>query len=160
MSLDYAENEDARQYDRRLRAPVDEERELAVDERNGMKNYIASEDMGIMTTSSMVKALFKRAIQLFRNSRRSGNENDKFEALRLLGTGCHALEDFEAHSNYVELALIEMGERDVFPHVGRDTRIRVRGSRNEVYPLVTGTFGGVDFLHSWVSLLERFNIGD
>jgi hypothetical protein len=56
--------------------------------------------------------------------------------------------DFLAHSNYVELALIEMGERDVFPHVGRRTQIRLRGARNEVYPLVTGTFGGVDFLHS------------
>lgn len=41
-----------------------------------------------------------------------------------------------------------MGERDVFPHVGRQTQIRLRGARNEVYPCVTGTFGGVDFLHS------------
>lgn len=56
--------------------------------------------------------------------------------------------DFLAHSNYCELALIEMGERDVFPHVGSSTQIRLRGARNEVYPCVTGTFGGVDFLHS------------
>lgn len=41
-----------------------------------------------------------------------------------------------------------MGERDVFPHVGRNTRMRLPGARNEVYPIVTGTFGGVDFLHS------------
>lgn len=56
--------------------------------------------------------------------------------------------DFLAHSNYLELALIEMGERDVFPHVGRNTLVRIEGARNEVYPCVTGTFGGVDFLHS------------
>jgi hypothetical protein len=56
--------------------------------------------------------------------------------------------DYSAHSNYTELALIEMGERDVFPHVGRQTQIRLQGSRNPVYPIVTGTFGGVDFLHS------------
>lgn len=56
--------------------------------------------------------------------------------------------DFLAHSNYCELALIEMGERDVFPHVGRNTRMRLHGARSEVYPIVTGTFGGVDFLHS------------
>lgn len=56
--------------------------------------------------------------------------------------------DFLAHSNYTELALIEMGERDVFPHVGRNTRLRIEGARQEVYPCVTGTFGGVDFLHS------------
>ena len=41
-----------------------------------------------------------------------------------------------------------MGERDVFPMVGRNTKIRIPGARGSVYPLVTGTFGGVDFLHS------------
>ena len=56
--------------------------------------------------------------------------------------------DFLAHSNYLELALIELGERDVFPQVGRATQMRLPGARNEVYPCVTGTFGGVDFLHS------------
>lgn len=56
--------------------------------------------------------------------------------------------DYFAHSNYTELALIEMGERDIFPHVGRNTMIRIPGARREVYPIVTGTFGGVDFLHS------------
>ena len=58
--------------------------------------------------------------------------------------------DFLAHSNYTELALIEMGERDVFPHVGRDSRIQLEGANGAVYPIVTGTFGGVDFLHSVV----------
>jgi hypothetical protein len=33
--LGYAEGEDARDYDRRLRGPVDEERELAIDPRTG-----------------------------------------------------------------------------------------------------------------------------
>lgn len=56
--------------------------------------------------------------------------------------------DFFAHSNYCELALIEMGERDVFPHVGRNTKMEIEGARDSVYPIVTGTFGGVDFLHS------------
>jgi hypothetical protein len=41
-----------------------------------------------------------------------------------------------------------MGERDVFPHVGRRTQINLRGARSAVYPIVTGTFGGVDFIHS------------
>lgn len=41
-----------------------------------------------------------------------------------------------------------MGEEDVFPHVGRNTMLRIPGARREVYPIVTGTFGGVDFLHS------------
>lgn len=33
--LGYADGEDARQYDRRLRGPVDEERELSIDPRTG-----------------------------------------------------------------------------------------------------------------------------
>jgi len=56
--------------------------------------------------------------------------------------------DFSAHSNYIELALAEMGERDIFPFVGRNATIQLYGARGPVNPLVTGTFGGVDFLHS------------
>lgn len=145
---DYADNLDARDYDRRLRGPVDERRELAVDERNGLKTYIASEDRGITTSAGLVRNLFGRSIQLARSYKRSGREDEYFEALRLLGTGCHCLEDYSAHSNYTELALIELGERDVFPHVGRRTQIQLRGARGPVYPCITGTFGGVDFLHS------------
>ena len=113
-----------------------------------MKNYIASEDLGITTSSGLVRNLFGQAIDLGRKYKHSKDDKDFFEALRLLGTGCHCLEDFSAHSNYTELALTEMGERDIFPHVGRRTQMQIRGARNSVFPIVTGTFGGVDFLHS------------
>ncbi|OBT96413.1 hypothetical protein VE01_05706 [Pseudogymnoascus verrucosus] len=145
---DYADNLDATQYDRRLRGPVDERVELAIDQRRGMKNYIASEEIGITTSAGHVRKLFSKCIQLGRSYGRSKNKDELYEALRLLGTGLHCLEDFSAHSNYIELALIEMGETDVFPLVGRNTQIRLQGARSSVYPLVTGTFGGVDFLHS------------
>ncbi|RAL67618.1 hypothetical protein DID88_008370 [Monilinia fructigena] len=56
------------------------------------------------------------------------------------------MEDFGAHTNYCELALRELGYRDVFPHCGANAEINIRG--HHVYPLVTGTFGAVDFLHS------------
>ncbi|GAB1311042.1 Heterokaryon incompatibility protein Het-C [Madurella fahalii] len=144
----YADNLDARQYDRRLRGPVNEHVELAVDEETGMKNYIANENLRIMTSAKHVRRLFAKCIDLGRSYGQSGNKEELYEALRLLGTGLHCLEDYFAHSNYVELALIELGERDVFPHVGRYTKLRIPGARREVYPIVTGTFGGVDFLHS------------
>ncbi|KAI1855623.1 hypothetical protein JX266_000488 [Neoarthrinium moseri] len=139
---------DARQYDRRLRGPVDERVELAIDERTGLKNYIANENINIMTTALHIRKLFGRCIELGRDYNRRKNKDDLYEALRLMGTGLHACEDFLAHSNYTELALIELGERDIFPHVGRNTKVRIEGARGEVYPCVTGTFGGVDFLHS------------
>ena len=145
---DYADNEDARQYDRRLRGPVDERRELAVNPQTGVKNYIATENIGIATSAGLVRNLFGRSIQLGRQYARNKNDTDLYEALRLLGTACHCLEDYSAHSNYTELALIELGERGVFPHVGRRTMMNLPGSRQPVFPLITGTFGGVDFLHS------------
>ncbi|KAI1331042.1 NIMA-interacting protein tinc [Xylariaceae sp. FL0255] len=167
----YAEGENAKHYDRRLRGPIDERVELAVDERTGLKNYIANEidggydpeRGGFMTSALHVRRLFGNCIELARRYRRSQNHAEFYEALRLLGTGLHCLEgelsplgfrqpaelsqDFLAHSNYVELALIEMGEHEVFPHVGSRTQIRLAGGRS-VWPCVTGTFGGVDFLHS------------
>ncbi|KAF5845949.1 hypothetical protein GGP41_008433 [Bipolaris sorokiniana] len=143
---DYADNIDARDYDRRLRAPIDERRELSVDERTGLKNYIASEDLGITTSAGMVRDLLARCIDL--GQRSGGRGPDFYEALRLLGTATHCLEDYAAHSNYVELALIELDVHDVFPHVGRNARFYVAEAEKEVYPIVTGTFGGVDFLHS------------
>ncbi|KAF1946819.1 Het-C-domain-containing protein [Clathrospora elynae] len=143
---DYADNLDARDYDRRLRGPVDERRELSIDKRTGLKNYIASEDLGITTSAGMVRDLLRRCIDLGRRSRGQGPEF--YEALRLLGTATHCLEDYSAHSNYTELALIELGATDIFPHVGRNARFQVQAAQKEVYPIVTGTFGGVDFLHS------------
>ncbi|KAF1973716.1 NIMA-interacting protein tinc [Bimuria novae-zelandiae CBS 107.79] len=143
---DYADNLDARDYDRRLRGPVDERRELSVNERTGLKNYIASENLGITTSAGMVRDLLRRCIDL--GQRSGGRGPDFHEALRLLGTATHCLEDYSAHSNYTELCLIELGARDVFPHVGRRAMFQIEGVREPVYPIITGTFGGVDFLHS------------
>jgi hypothetical protein len=89
---DYADNLDAREYDPRLRGPVNERVELAIDPRRGLKNYIASEEVGIMTSAAHVRKLFKKCIELGRNYGRSKREADLYEALRLMGTGLHCLE--------------------------------------------------------------------
>ncbi|KAL2259653.1 hypothetical protein VTK26DRAFT_6612 [Humicola hyalothermophila] len=148
--LGYADNQDARKYDPRLRGPVDP-RELEIDPRTGMKNYIANESGGWATSAGYLRWSFARSIHFGRvytsgANGTSGKEEDLCEALRCLGQALHCMEDFSAHSNYCELALIEMGYHDVFPHCGSATRINLRGKM--VYPLVTGTFGAVDFLHS------------
>jgi Heterokaryon incompatibility protein Het-C len=57
------------------------------------------------------------------------------------------LEDLSAHSNWIELALIELGYTQVFAHVGSNTQISLPNGKR-VWPMVTGTFGGVDFIHS------------
>jgi hypothetical protein len=89
---DYADNIDATQYDTRLRGPVDERVELAIDPRTGLKNFIANENVGIMTSALHVRKLFGRSIQLGRSYTRSRNKDELYEALRLLGTGLHCLE--------------------------------------------------------------------
>ncbi|KAI9836391.1 MAG: hypothetical protein M1819_001421 [Sarea resinae] len=147
---DYADNVDARQYDARLRPPIMPE-ELAIDPNTGMKNYIANESGGWATSSGYIKHSFARSIhfgRVYTSGARgtSGKEADLCEALRCLGQGLHTMEDFGAHSNYTELALRELGFTTVFPHTGAATEINLRGHR--VFPIVTGTFGGVDFLHS------------
>jgi len=104
--------------------------------------------MDLATSACLVRRVFRRSIELGRRYARSNNQDDLHEALRLLGTGLHCLEDYAAHSNYTELSLIELGETDVFPHVGRNVMLDIEGARDPVYPIVTGTFGGVDFFHS------------
>ena len=147
---DYNDNEDARKFDARLRAPP-REIELQVDPESGMKNYIANGRGDWATSAAFVKYSFERSIhhgRLYSNGHGffKGKDEDLAEALRCLGQGLHTLEDFGAHTNYVELALIEMGFRGVFPHVGSNAMINLHGKH--VYPLVTGTFGMVDFYHS------------
>ena len=148
----YADNLDARQYDPRLRPPV-QDIELQVDLQTGMKNYIANEALGIATSAGYIKHSFTRSIHFGRvytngSHGAKGKEADLCEALRCLGQGLHCLEDFGAHTNYTELVLRELGFRNIFPHTGTATEINLHGKH--VFPLVTGTFGAVDFLHSVV----------
>jgi hypothetical protein len=146
----YADGKDARQYDPRLRGPV-QQIELEVDPNTGMKNYIANEGGGWATSAGYIRFSFSRSIHFGRlytsgAGHTKGREADLCEALRCLGQGLHCLEDFGAHTNYCELALRELGYLGVFPHTGIATEMDIRGRR--IFPLVTGTFGGVDFLHS------------
>lgn len=146
---DYADNQDARQFDNRLRPPI-RQVELDIDPNTGMKNYIANERGDWATSAGYVKYSLSRSIhfgRLYTNGgHRHGKDEDLYEALRCLGQGLHTLEDFGAHSNYCELSLREMGFHNVFPHTGSATQMNIRG--HHVFPIVTGTFGMVDFFHS------------
>lgn len=114
-----------------------------------MKNYIANEQGGWATSVGYIKYSFSRSIhfgRLYTHGNQKGRDEDLCEAMRCLGQGLHTMEDFGAHSNYCELALRELGFHNVFPHTGTNTMMNIQGKH--VFPCVTGTFGGVDFLHS------------
>ncbi|KAG2069173.1 Het-C-domain-containing protein [Suillus decipiens] len=142
----YGEGEDARQYDPRLRGPVHPD-ELEIDPQTGMKNYIANENGHWDTSKALVRRVLQRCIYLGRRYRSSGDNTDQYEAFRLLGQALHTLEDFSAHSNFCELALVSMGHTNVFMHVGDAIRVRAHNGKM-VAPIVTGTFGSSDFIHS------------
>ncbi|THH05855.1 hypothetical protein EW146_g9788, partial [Bondarzewia mesenterica] len=142
----YGDGEDARKYNPKLRGPVDP-RELEIDSRTGMKNYIANENGSWDTSKALVRRTIEQCIHFGRQHRAQGRKQDEYEAYRLLGQALHTLEDFPAHSNFCELALVKMGHSDVFTHVGDNVRIQAPNGK-WVAPLVTGTFGSSDFIHS------------
>ncbi|KAK0533435.1 hypothetical protein OC842_002976 [Tilletia horrida] len=142
----YADGKDAREYDPRLRGPIDP-RELEIDPRSGMKNYIANETGGWDTSSALVRRTLTQCIEAGRRARQTGRTEDLYEAYRLLGQALHTLEDLPAHSNWCEIALLKLGFRDVFCHVGDNVRVQAPNGER-VPPLVTGTFGSADFIHS------------
>lgn len=141
----YADGKDARQIHPALRGPV-QQIELDIDPQTGMKRYIADERSGITTSAGFVRQTMGRCIDMGRRARGGGSSEDLYEAYRLLGTFLHTLEDLTAHSNWCELALVKLGHRDIFCHVGDG--VRVQSPHGPVPPLVTGTFGSDDFIHS------------
>ena len=106
---------------------------------------MATDNQGWDTSTAFIRRTLKSCIDHGR--RANGQEGaDLWEAYRLMGTGLHTLEDLLAHSNWCELALRKMGHNEIFCHVG--DRVSVNTPNGPAPPLVTGTFGGADFLHS------------
>ena len=92
------------------------------------------------------------------------NEAAKLTVLQHLGAALHTLEDFVAHSNYIELAMqlisTEMKEHanvtpalgKVFAFVGGATKIRTATS--PAYPITTGTFGALDLYQTLLGEID------
>ena len=59
----------------------------------------------------------------------------------------HTLEDLLAHSNWCEIGLRKLGHEEVFCHVGDNVLVDAPNGER-VPPLITGTFGSADFMHS------------
>ncbi|KAI0389433.1 heterokaryon incompatibility Het-C [Xylariaceae sp. FL0594] len=139
--------DDAKKVDERLRGPVNP-RELEFDPKTGMKNYVANSGHGWATSADYIRDQLSECIRLGRKKRDARAKKDSHIHL---GAALHTLEDFAAHSNFVELCLRELGEKHVFPFVGDACRVEVPHGlwkRRKVAPLVTGTFGMLDIFHS------------
>lgn len=138
----------AKDIDSRLRGPVKPE-ELEFDPKTGMKNYIANSGQGWDTAEDYIRRQLEKCIELGRKGRTEQDKDHKAgkEAFIHLGAALHTLEDFSAHSNFVELCLHELGEANVFPYVGDKCKVTTKSGR-KVSPVITGTFGMLDIFHS------------
>ncbi|KAK5079373.1 hypothetical protein LTR64_002204 [Lithohypha guttulata] len=122
--------------------------EIAVESNTGMKNYVANQEFtGVNDTSlDYIEKQLVAAVAC-------GRARDP-EAYTHLGSALHTLEDFVAHSNWLELCIqmlgSQMGEglpesaamKNVFTFTGGAANVRTH--RGLAAPLVTGTFGALD----------------
>lgn len=105
---------------------------LQVDPDTSMKRYI-------QRSVDFMSAEFDKAVQ-------AGPEST--DGLRALGSALHVLEDFFAHSNFVELSLIKQGHHQVLPWTSK-------AACKHRLPLVTGMFGGSDIIASLAGPLGK-----
>jgi type VI secretion system secreted protein VgrG len=120
--------------------------EIALDPNTGIKAYIATPGP-YETAAGYIERSLRAALA-------AGHTP---EGRRLFGQGMHTLEDLFAHSNFVELALISLGHKDVFPWVGPTATITVMRNLQPLprIPMVTGMFGWVDTKVSLTSALAE-----
>jgi len=91
-----------------------------------------------------MKRYIRRSVDFMSRELQTAIDNPRTpKGLRAFGSALHVLEDFFAHSNFVELALIKNGYTDVLPWTSpADCKAGL--------PLVTGTFGAADTVASLV----------
>ena len=99
--------------------------------------------------ASSMKRYIKRSEDFMASELRNAMQHQRTpEGLRVLGSALHVLEDFFAHSNFVELALIKNGHPQVLPWTSpADCKAGV--------PLVTGMFGATDATASLMGPLSE-----
>ncbi len=79
------------------------------------------------------------------------------KGMRQFGEALHVLEDYFAHSNFVELCLRKIGHVDVLPWT---TRVESRDKSRHEWPIVTGMFGSLNIVASVTDPLAELLYGD
>ena len=119
-----------------------------IDNAIGLKKHIRSPGLPprLVTAAEFIVAELDAALVAGRTS----------EGFRRLGAALHVIEDYYAHSNFVELSLIELGHSNVFPWAGT----KIVSSDPDIdgkFPIVTGMFGSSDTLVSVLDIVgEHF----
>ena len=148
-----------------------EELELDAWEERGFMTATAQEALEY-ARQDWVKKAFDATRDADRETARRNRLAD-YQALKLLGHGLHTLQDFYAHSNYSDLLLICMADKNLLPdywnrrihYLAHETGAGTfnafvlcrehpsdRYGRGEKTPLVTGRFDPVDTVHTLLRL--------
>lgn len=85
---------------------------------------------------------------LHHHIQRAGYSREKTDRLRHFGEALHIVEDYFAHSNFVELSLRKLGHEDVLPWT-------TETDCEHGLPVVTGLFSGFDILASVADPLAK-----
>lgn len=118
------------------------ENETSLTIKNNMKFYIMN-DLDENKPSSFT--YFSEQLKL---AKINGRNRDGF---RHFGAALHVLEDYFAHSNFVEISLIKKGFTKVYPWVQMDSeynKIKDAKSKAKKIPIVTGLFSTDDTISS------------
>lgn len=128
---------------------------LEIDEATNMKRFL-KEDIDTVRPSAFT--YFKQQLSL---AKQKGRNKD---GLRHFGAALHVLEDYFAHSNFIEIALIKNGHTKVFPWVELSPeieKIKKGEEKASKIPVVTGLFAIDDTVASITPKIaeEFFPIG-
>lgn len=109
-----------------------------------MKKYIKN-----TVTTDARPSSYRYFGEQMRLAKKKGRNKTGF---RHFGAALHVLEDFYAHSNFVEVALIKLGHKKVYPWVDlyMDGTTAIPSSNIDAckIPIVTGYFGQLDIIAS------------
>lgn len=105
--------------------------QLAVDPATSMKCYIAQ-------SKNFMRSKLDQAANAGRTT----------EGARHFGAALHVLEDYFAHSNFVELSLRKVGYTKVLPWTSK-------AKCKQEYPVVTGMFGSLDVIASVAGIIAE-----
>lgn len=94
-----------------------------------------------------MKRYIYRSVETMRHGLETALDQGRTDdGLKTFGSALHILEDFFAHSNFVELSLIKAGHKDVLPWTSK-------APCKWELPLVTGSFGSLDVVASMAGIV-------
>ncbi|MFJ4053530.1 HET-C-related protein [Pseudomonas sp. NPDC089743] len=111
----------------------------------------------VLPKRSMKRYIRRSIAYMVKQLEAAKKEGMTTEGMRHFGEALHVLEDYFAHSNFVELSLKKLGHDKVLVWT---TGIEARENSRHAWPVVTGMFGALDIVGSVADPLANLLYGD